>query len=424
MIGERACKGRRWQVALQALCCSARQCVPGRAPGLHANAPRRAASPPRCRLGTAVGAASGAPASPADQAQLAAPKDTAAAVDAQLAGIQAFVDTRVAACCEAAGVKPAATAAAASSGKLDAAAEAEAAAVEAVRSEAEVAGLLPMPAGAGDADLDLIWAALEVTFKTVSAGGAGANGAHACSRAAAPREGRAAGGENPCGCWPAARKPTPQPPPPPCLPARQARLEPPLPLLCSQPGSSVAKFARLKQELARLQQASAVLGRGQAACLSALRAADAGPAPTAAAADALRRALAHASALSAAACAGAAQALAHMPALAPCSGAALLWRPLPAGSWAAARAELAAAARQVAAAYQQAFRQEGLDFALGLHVEGVSSDVGFGRLLTSGALSLPGMHRSSCQPPSRLLTPAATLAPAPPAAPRPALHGT
>lgn len=154
--------------------------------------------------------------------------------------------------------------------------------------------------------------------------------------------------------------------------ARQARLEPPLPLLCSQPGSSVAKYAHLQQELARLQQATAVLGRGQAACLSALCAAAAGPAPTAAATEQLRSVLAHATALSAAACAGAAQALAHMPALAPCAGAALRWRPLPAGAWAEARAELAAAARQAAAAYQQSYQEQGLDFALGLHVEGVS----------------------------------------------------
>lgn len=154
----------------------------------------------------------------------------------------------------------------------------------------------------------------------------------------------------------------------------QARLEPPL--MCSQMGSSVAKYAKLKQELLRLEQATAVLGRGQAACLAALRAADGGPAPTAAAAQALRGALARASALSAAACAGAAEALAHMPVLAPCSGPALRWRPLPLGTWAEAQAQVAAAARQVSAAYREAYQQEELDFALSLNVEGVSDGSG------------------------------------------------
>lgn len=155
-------------------------------------------------------------------------------------------------------------------------------------------------------------------------------------------------------------------------------------MLCSQPGADAAKFAALKAQLARLQRATAVAARGQAACLDALCAATGGPAGIAAAADGLQAALARGMALAAAACAGAAQALAHMPALAPCSGAALAWRPLPAGTWADARGELAEAAHQAASAYQATFGQEGgLEFALSLQVEEVR-----GRLGRSGGIAL------------------------------------
>lgn len=123
--------------------------------------PTHSTPPLHRRLGTAVGAAaSDVPALAAEQHQLPGPKDAAAEMEAQLAGIQAFIDARVAACCKTAGVT--AADAAGFNGAPGAA--------EAAPSGAEVAGLLPMPAGASDADQQLIWAELEVTFKTVSDG--------------------------------------------------------------------------------------------------------------------------------------------------------------------------------------------------------------------------------------------------------------
>ena len=105
-------------------------------------------------------AASGVPALAAEQHQLPAPKDAAAEMEAQLAGIRAFIDARVAACCKTAGVTA-----------IEAAgSHCAQGAAGAVQSGAEVSGLLPMPAGASDADQQLIWAELEVTFKTVRDG--------------------------------------------------------------------------------------------------------------------------------------------------------------------------------------------------------------------------------------------------------------
>lgn len=155
----------------------------------------------------------------------------------------------------------------------------------------------------------------------------------------------------------------------------QARLEPPLPLLCSQPGSSVAKYSTLKDQLSRLQQAAAVLERGQARCLHVFSSPSNEPAAAAAVAE-VQAALSGAAALVAAACAGAAEALGHMPALAPCSGPALSWRPLPAAAWVEASASVADAARSLAASYQEAFQRDGLDFALSLAVEEVGEEGG------------------------------------------------
>lgn len=136
-------------------------------------------------------------------------------------------------------------------------------------------------------------------------------------------------------------------------------------LVCSQGGSSPAKYGQLQGCLQRVQRAVAVLGRGQAGCLAALSATDGGAGE---AAGRLRAALGRTTALAAAACAGAGEALGAMPVLRPCSGAALRWRPLPAGEWEAGRAELAAEAAAVAQRYQAEFKAQGLDFALALGV--------------------------------------------------------
>lgn len=76
----------------------------------------------------------------------------AAADEAYAASVRAFIDTRVQACCAAAGVSTK------SAGIDGAAAASEAAAAP---------GLLPMPAGATDEDLELTWEALELSMKTV-----------------------------------------------------------------------------------------------------------------------------------------------------------------------------------------------------------------------------------------------------------------
>lgn len=164
---------------------------------------------------------------------------------------------------------------------------------------------------------------------------------------------------------------TPGPLPPPALAWVQAKLEPPVRhLVCSQAGSNPNHYAALKDRVAALQQATAVLGRGQAACLQAL-ASPAGGDITAPAAAQLRAALVQATALAAAACAGAAEALGHMPALGPCSGAALPWRPLTRGAWAEVRQALTRAAQGLAAGYEEAFKQHGLAFGLSLGIQEV-----------------------------------------------------
>ena len=149
--------------------------------------------------------------------------------------------------------------------------------------------------------------------------------------------------------------------------AWQIRLEPPLPQLCSQPGADAAKYASLEKQLMRLQRAAVVMGRGQATCLAALRHSGGGPGG-AAAAERLQGALTQVTSLAAAACAGASGALDHMPALAPCAGPALRWRPLPAAAWTGARAALCAEAALLAGKYKQAYEQQGLEFALSLGI--------------------------------------------------------
>lgn len=127
---------------------------------------------PACRLGTAAGATAGArgaaalpqqPAEVAQHADLAQHAElAAAAVEAQLASIQAFVDSRVVACCEAAGVDATATA-----GGISGIGAGPAGKGRMPGGDAKVAGLLPMPAGTSDAELELVCAALEISCKTV-----------------------------------------------------------------------------------------------------------------------------------------------------------------------------------------------------------------------------------------------------------------
>jgi hypothetical protein len=74
-----------------------------------------------------------------------------AAVERYLAGIQKYIDGRVAECAEAAALGSDGSEGSADSTAVDA-----------------QTGLLPMPAGARDADLELLWAAMEVSMKTVS----------------------------------------------------------------------------------------------------------------------------------------------------------------------------------------------------------------------------------------------------------------
>lgn len=112
------------------------------------------------------------------------------------------------------------------------------------------------------------------------------------------------------------------------------------------------------------------MGRGQATCLAALRHGGGGPGG-AAAVERLRGALTQVTSLAAAACAGASGALDHMPALAPCAGAALRWRPLPAGAWAGARAALCSEAASLAGSYKESYGQQGLEFALSLGISEV-----------------------------------------------------
>jgi hypothetical protein len=76
-----------------------------------------------------------------------------AAVERYLAGIQKYIDSRVAECAEAAALGSDGSEGSADATALD-----------------PQTGLLPMPAGARDADLELLWAAMEISMKTVSEG--------------------------------------------------------------------------------------------------------------------------------------------------------------------------------------------------------------------------------------------------------------
>lgn len=94
---------------------------------------------------------------------------------------------------------------------------------------------------------------------------------------------------------------------------KTAMVEPPWPLVCSQPGASSAKYAALGHELQLLVAGVAVLDsacEGESELLH-------GSEEVAAA---VKRALGGALALAAAACARAAEALAHMPPGGPCAG--------------------------------------------------------------------------------------------------------
>lgn len=129
----------------------------GRAePAAAAHQPR--ARKPRsclCRLGTAAAGAAAGPA-PAAADGWAAGRDVGreeGAVDRYLAGIRVYVDTRASECCATAGLEEASRQAAGSGAAA-----------------AEV-GLPPPPAGASEAGLAPVWAALETSLKTVSGGG-------------------------------------------------------------------------------------------------------------------------------------------------------------------------------------------------------------------------------------------------------------
>ncbi|EFN52423.1 hypothetical protein CHLNCDRAFT_138922 [Chlorella variabilis] len=291
------------------------------------------------RLGTAAAGAAAGPA-PAAADGWAAGRDVGreeGAVDRYLAGIRVYVDTRASECCATAGLEEASRQAAGSGAAA-----------------AEV-GLPPPPAGASEAGLAPVWAALETSLKT-------------------------------------------------------SRLEPPLPQLCSQPGADPAKYGALEGQLARLQRAVLVLGRGQAGCLAALRASEGAAGATAAR---LRGALARVSGLAAAACAGAAEALAHMPALAKCSGAAVRWRPLPRAAWEEARGVLAAEGARLAESYVEGYQQGGLDFALSL---GIAEHRALLYCLAAAAELLAAAAAAEAAAAAALDVPAEPPAAAPPAA--------
>ena len=94
---------------------------------------------------------------------------------------------------------------------------------------------------------------------------------------------------------------------------KTARVEPPWPQVCSQPGASLAKYAALEHELQLLVAGVAVLDSACERESELLRGSEE-------AAAAMQGALGGALALAAAACARAAEALAHMPAKGPCAG--------------------------------------------------------------------------------------------------------
>lgn len=121
---------------------------------------------PTCRLGTAAAAAAGscglpaaAPATaagePKERGTLAtAPGADTSAADREaercLSDIRAFVNARVAACAAAAGVDSAISSQSGGSAE-----------------QAHGAGLQPLPASASDAELGVVWDALEMSLKTV-----------------------------------------------------------------------------------------------------------------------------------------------------------------------------------------------------------------------------------------------------------------
>jgi hypothetical protein len=321
------------------------------------------------RLGTAASAAAAAPGAgagrggndgdtEAEGAAAAAgsvqPEQPAVAEEKYRAEIEGYVRRRVDECCRLAGLPglPGAEGGEGGAGVAWASREAGAAA----------AGLPALPARASEAAVQLLHADLEVSLKTVSCWGKRCAPFLACLL----EYGHLGPGRQ-REIFVLLSFPSPIAA---VCPLPQARLEPPLPQLCSQPGADVALFAALERQLARLQAAVAVLARGQAGALAALQGAAGGAAGAAAAS--LQGALARCAALAAAACGGAAEALARMPPLAPCSGPSLAWRPLPAASWQGARSELQAAGAQLAESYGQLYRREGLHFALSLSVTEVS----------------------------------------------------
>lgn len=112
-----------------------------------------------CRLGSALGAAAQAPAAPAPSngtgsgapSKEDAPQGArlAAAVDRQLGSIQAYVDARVQHCCDVAGVAAAGADKGGGPGGM-------------------VPELPALPTGTSDAELEVVWASLEGSMKTVS----------------------------------------------------------------------------------------------------------------------------------------------------------------------------------------------------------------------------------------------------------------
>lgn len=111
------------------------------------------------RLGTAAGGAAAGPGSAAAGAAVGpqgvalAPQGHAVAADAYLASLRGYVDGQVAACLAAAGIEGAAAAAKGGGGGGSASAD---------------AGLPPLPAGARQAGVELGFATLELSLKTVS----------------------------------------------------------------------------------------------------------------------------------------------------------------------------------------------------------------------------------------------------------------
>ncbi|PRW60354.1 riboflavin kinase isoform B [Chlorella sorokiniana] len=145
-----------------------------------------------------------------------------------------------------------------------------------------------------------------------------------------------------------------------------AAVEPPWPGLCSQPGADLADYEVLKREFDLLSGAifalKAACGAGRLADLEL--GAGVEEDQLAEQLAELRGALAHGLGLAAAACAGAAEALDCMPALGPCYGPKLAWRPIGPATWTAQRAELGRITSQLVDTYRSKLRADGLDFGL------------------------------------------------------------